>query len=106
MTDALHTCAIESALEWDNPMTSAQAQKYHMTCGFIALELFTATQRENAALNRQLASRDALLDRCVPWLEDALVVVDYKPEFILKLRALIADIQAQTDAGKRAMGDK
>ena len=33
-------------LRWEPPMTSKQAQRYHMTKGFVAIELYEATLRE------------------------------------------------------------
>lgn len=39
-------------LEWTKPMTSNQAAGYHMTAGFVAVELYNATVRELEAARR------------------------------------------------------
>ena len=44
----------KECLYWDKSMTSKQAAHYHLTGGFVAVELYRAVERENKLLKEKL----------------------------------------------------
>jgi len=58
----------DPVLEWDKPMTSKQAAKYHLTGGFVTVELYRAQQRSHVELlellrvETQFGANDGAMD--------------------------------------------
>ena len=51
------------ALDWDKPMTSKQAAVYHLTGGFIAVELYRSLLHNHEKLEQRNASLEAEIER-------------------------------------------
>lgn len=66
----------QSCLEWDTPLTSKQAAKYHLTAGFIPVELLGATISQLEKLQSAIFDIDKEIVSGIPDIIRILNIID------------------------------
>lgn len=82
-------------LKWDKPMTSNQAAGYHLTRGFIAVELYRSLLIKDATLTKHIEELEADLKR-----EAA-----HHTEIVSGLNKANADLDAESEALKKSISE-